>query len=145
MFPSLYPLQQRAAAAVTTGCLLSSYGEAWKPTANCFISLPPMEGMLKQRELFSDCIHLLNTGNYIFMMCHRTAEKIKLKSRPHWFWRLFLHVVCNAREEGKLSVLWNSCQVHSGALELWRLVCDLVAMNKMNTLQYFHNFKRLFA
>lgn len=82
MFPSLYPLHQRAAAVVTTGCLLSSYGEAWKPTKYCFILLPPMEGTLKQREIFSDCTHLSNTGNYIFMMCHRTAQKSSWKVNP---------------------------------------------------------------
>lgn len=56
-------------------------------------------------------------------------------------------VVCNAGEEGKHSVLSNSCQLYSGALESWCLAYDLIAMNKMtmNTFQYFHNFKRPFG
>lgn len=84
VFPSPYPLQQRAAAVVTTGCLLSSYGEAWKSTAYFFLLLPPMEGMLKWREIFSDCIsiHLLNTGSCIFMMYHWTARKSSWKVNP---------------------------------------------------------------
>lgn len=51
-------------------------------------------------------------------------------------------VVYNAGEEGKHSVLQKSCQLYSGTLELWCLACDLIAMNKMNTSQYLHNFKR---
>lgn len=49
-----------------------------------FLLLPPMEGMLKWREIFSDCIsiHLLNTGSCIFMMYHWNARKSSWKVNP---------------------------------------------------------------